>query len=104
MDHVADTTGLKARESKQLVEGFFDTIRETLASGEECSYPALGGLTFWTNDHDRVAIQRLASPLRSRHDGWSLLQRAIRSSINAIQALQAAGLPISEKYQRKATA
>lgn len=40
--HVADTTGLKARESKQLVEGFFDTIRETLASGEEVQLSGFG--------------------------------------------------------------
>ncbi|MBU2767488.1 integration host factor subunit alpha [Acidithiobacillus ferrivorans] len=42
MDHLADTTGLKVRESKQLVEGFFDTIRETLASGEEVQLSGFG--------------------------------------------------------------
>ncbi|WP_436395116.1 integration host factor subunit alpha [Acidithiobacillus ferriphilus] len=42
MDHLADTTGLKARECKQLVESFFNTIRETLASGEEVQLSGFG--------------------------------------------------------------
>jgi integration host factor subunit alpha len=42
MDHLADMTGLKARESKQLVESFFNTIRETLASGEEVQLSGFG--------------------------------------------------------------
>lgn len=42
MDHLADTTGLKVRDSKQLVESFFNTIRETLASGEEVQLSGFG--------------------------------------------------------------
>ena len=44
-DHLADMTGLKARESKQLVESFFNTIRETLASGEDVKLSGFGNFT-----------------------------------------------------------
>jgi hypothetical protein len=40
-DHLADIMGLKTRKNKQLVETFFNTIRETLESGKECCYPEL---------------------------------------------------------------
>ena len=42
MDHLADMTGFNAHDSRQLVEGFFNTIRETLASGEEVKLSGFG--------------------------------------------------------------
>lgn len=64
VDHLVDTTGLKARESRQVVESFFNTIRETLACSllrrpaKRCSYPALVVLTFWISGRDRVQSKK----------------------------------------------
>ncbi|MHB1493942.1 MAG: integration host factor subunit alpha [Acidithiobacillus sp.] len=41
-DHLLDTLGLAGRDSKSLVEAFFDTIRQTLASGEEVKLANFG--------------------------------------------------------------
>lgn len=37
-----DTTGLTGKESRRVVELFFNTIRETLASGEELKLSGFG--------------------------------------------------------------
>ena len=41
-DHLLDTLGLAGKDSKSLVEVFFDTIRPTLASGEEVKLANFG--------------------------------------------------------------
>jgi integration host factor subunit alpha len=41
-DHLLDTLGLPGRDSKSLVEVFFDSIRQTLASGEEVKLSSFG--------------------------------------------------------------
>ena len=41
-DHLLDTLGLPGRDSKSLVEVFFDTIRQTLASGEDVKLSSFG--------------------------------------------------------------
>ena len=43
-------TGLNTRGNKQLVESFFNTIRETLASGKEVCYPELA-ICGWVSIH-----------------------------------------------------
>ncbi|MHB1642349.1 MAG: integration host factor subunit alpha [Acidithiobacillus sp.] len=42
VDHMVDTMGLTRTESKRIVESFFNTIRETLASGEEVKLSGFG--------------------------------------------------------------
>ena len=44
-DHLVDHLGLTQRESKGLVETFFATIRNTLATGEEVKLSAFGKFT-----------------------------------------------------------
>lgn len=41
-DHLLDTLGLPGRDSKSLVEVFFDTIRQTLVSGAEVKLANFG--------------------------------------------------------------
>jgi integration host factor subunit alpha len=41
-DHILDTLGLAGRDSKSLVEVFFDTILQILASGEEVKLSNFG--------------------------------------------------------------
>lgn len=41
-NYLLDTLGLPGRDSKSLVEVFFDTIRRTLASGEEVKLANFG--------------------------------------------------------------
>ena len=43
--HLSDTMGLTVRECKALVETFFDTIRATLASGEDVKLSGFGNFT-----------------------------------------------------------
>ena len=42
---LSDTTGLTVRTSKELVDTFFDTIRSTLAAGEEVRLSSFGKFT-----------------------------------------------------------
>ncbi|MBU2839452.1 integration host factor subunit alpha [Acidithiobacillus thiooxidans] len=42
---VAYATGLTVRDAKHLVEAFFDTIRSTLASGEEVKLSGFGNIS-----------------------------------------------------------
>ena len=42
VNHLADTLGFSGRESQQIVESFFNTIRETLVSGEEVQLSGFG--------------------------------------------------------------
>lgn len=42
---VAYVTGLTVRDAKHLVEAFFDTIRSTLASGEEVKLSGFGNFS-----------------------------------------------------------
>lgn len=44
-DHLADSTGLTGRDSKTLVEGLFDTIRTTLATGGAVKLSGFGNFT-----------------------------------------------------------
>lgn len=46
-DHLVDHLGLTRRESKGLVETFFATIRNTLATGEEVKLSGFGKFTIW---------------------------------------------------------
>lgn len=50
-DHLVDTMGLTGKESKRLVESFFNTIRATLAAGEEVKLHGFGNFTL----HDKRA-------------------------------------------------
>ena len=43
--HLSDTVGLNARECAALVNTFFDTIRSTLASGEDVKLSGFGNFT-----------------------------------------------------------
>ena len=43
--HLSDTVGLTARDCKAVVESFFDTIRSTLASGEDVKLSGFGNFT-----------------------------------------------------------
>lgn len=42
VEHVVGTVGFTGKESKQIVESFFSTIRETLASGDEVKLAGFG--------------------------------------------------------------
>jgi len=44
-DHLRDTIGLNAREAKGLVDIFFDSMRQTLASGEDVLLSGFGKFT-----------------------------------------------------------
>ena len=44
-DHLVDTMGLTGKESKKLVEAFFNTIRATLAAGEDVRLHGFGNFT-----------------------------------------------------------
>ena len=44
-DHLVDTMGLAGKESKRLVELFFNTIRATLAAGEDVKLHGFGNFT-----------------------------------------------------------
>ena len=48
-NHLLDTIGIPQKDCKQLVEAFFDTIRETLASGERVKLSGFGNFTL----HDK---------------------------------------------------
>lgn len=48
---VAYATGLTAKDTKPLVEAFFDTIRTTLASGEDVKISGFGNFTL----HEKLA-------------------------------------------------
>ncbi|WP_408626787.1 integration host factor subunit alpha [Acidithiobacillus ferrivorans] len=50
-DHLVDTMELTGKESKRLVESFFNTIRATLAAGEEVKLHGFGNFTL----HDKRA-------------------------------------------------
>ena len=50
-DHLVDTMGLTGKESKRLVESFFNTIRATLAAGEGVKLHGFGNFTL----HDKRA-------------------------------------------------
>lgn len=50
-DHLRDSIGLNRRESLDVVEYFFDTIRKTLASGEDVKLSGFGKFTL----RDKVA-------------------------------------------------
>ncbi len=50
-DHLVDTMRLTGKESKRLVESFFNTIRATLAAGEEVKLHGFGNFTL----HDKRA-------------------------------------------------
>ena len=50
-DHLVDTMGLTGKESKRLVESFFNTMRATLAAGEEVKLHGFGNFTL----HDKRA-------------------------------------------------
>ncbi|MEY4517322.1 MAG: hypothetical protein RL180_1668 [Pseudomonadota bacterium] len=41
-DHLSDKTGINRREAKQLVEQFFDEIREALVAGEQVKLSGFG--------------------------------------------------------------
>ena len=43
--HLSDTTGLTARECKAVVDALFDTIRSTLATGEDVKLSGFGNFT-----------------------------------------------------------
>ncbi|MDA8246933.1 integration host factor subunit alpha [Acidithiobacillus sp.] len=43
--HLSDTLGLTAKESKALVNTLFDTIRTTLAAGEDVKLSGFGNFT-----------------------------------------------------------
>ncbi|MBU2819399.1 integration host factor subunit alpha [Acidithiobacillus ferrooxidans] len=45
MHYVTDKVGLPQKDCKQLVEAFFDTVRETLASGENMLLSGFGNFT-----------------------------------------------------------
>ena len=44
-DRLVDTLGLTGKESKALVESFFDTICSTLAAGEDVKLSGFGNFT-----------------------------------------------------------
>jgi integration host factor subunit alpha len=44
-DHLVDTMGLAGKESKRLVELFFNTVRATLAAGEDVKLHGFGNFT-----------------------------------------------------------
>ncbi|MBU2762375.1 integration host factor subunit alpha [Acidithiobacillus caldus] len=44
-NHLYDTIGFKKAEAAELVDLFFDTIRETLARGEEVKLSGFGNFT-----------------------------------------------------------
>jgi integration host factor subunit alpha len=99
-NHVADTTGLKVRESKQFVEDFFDTIRETLASGEEVQLSGFGRFNI---------MDKRSRPGRNPKTGESVEIAARRvvtftASHSFKQICNPDLLQIPEKYQRKAMA
>ena len=50
-DHLVDTMGLSGKESKALVELFFNTMRSTLAAGEAVKLAGFGNFTL----HDKRA-------------------------------------------------
>ncbi|AEM48084.1 histone family protein DNA-binding protein [Acidithiobacillus ferrivorans SS3] len=100
MDHLADTTGLKVCESKQLVEDFFDIIRETLASGEEVKLSGFGRFNI---------LDKRSRPGRNPKNGVSVEITARRvvtftASHSFKQICNPDLLQMPEKYPRKATA
>lgn len=100
MDHLADTTGLKAHNSRQLVESFFDTIRETLASGEEVQLSGFGRFNI---------LDKRSRPGRNPKTGESVEIAARRvvtftASHSFKQICNPDLLQTPEKFQCKATA
>ncbi len=74
-ENLVDRLGLTHRDSKALVESFFDQIRATVAKGEEMNLSNFGNFTVrdkrLRHEHNQLqgATRRPASRSRSRQDG-----------------------------------
>ena len=60
VEHVVGTVGFTGKESQQIVESFFNTIRETLASGDEVKLAGFGRFNIF---------DKRARPGRNPRDG-----------------------------------
>lgn len=61
VEHVVGTVGFTGKESQQIVESFFNTIRETLASGDEVKLAGFGRFN--------ILAKRAPRPGRNPKDG-----------------------------------
>lgn len=68
--YLFDSTGLTAKESKAIVEAIFDTIRATLATGEDVKLSGFGNFTLRDKGHGLGGTRRTGSRLRLRLGGW----------------------------------
>ena len=103
-----DELGLSQRDCKQLVEAFFDTMRETLASGEELKLSNFGNFTLreksarlGRNPRTGVPHEVTARRVVTFHAGPRLRAKC---NVKGPAHHDGADLPIPEKYQRKAKA
>ncbi|AEM48079.1 histone family protein DNA-binding protein [Acidithiobacillus ferrivorans SS3] len=60
VDHLVDTVGFTGKESQQIVESLFNTIRETLASGDGVKLAGFGRFNI---------LDKRARPGRNPKDG-----------------------------------
>ena len=89
-----DELGLSQRDCKQLVEAFFDTMRETLASGEELKLSNFGNFTL---------REKSARPGRNPRNGVPFEIKARRVvTFHASPKLRVKGNPDVPLQQRKA--
>ena len=68
--HLSDTVGLNARECAALVNTLFDTIRSTLASGEDVKLSALATSRCMKSGHGLGGIRRTGSRSKLPPGGW----------------------------------
>jgi integration host factor subunit alpha len=84
-DHLADSTGLTGRDSRALVELFFDTIRTVLANGGKVKLSGFGNFTVREKQTRPGRNPKTGTPceIRARrvvvfHAGQSLRERCDR--------------------------
>ena len=63
--------GLNKRESKDMVEAFFDLIHATLVSGDDVKMSGFGNFNIRTRRRGRAATRAPARRSRSRRETWS---------------------------------
>ncbi len=103
-----DQLGLKQMDCKLLVEAFFITLRETLASGEEVKLSGFGSFKLREKSARPGRNPRTGAP----HEVTARRVVTFHASPNLRAKCNVKGhphhdgadLPIPEKYQRKATA
>ena len=99
-DHLYEMVGLTHTENKRLVDALFDTIRETLASGEEVQLSGFGRFNI---------LDKRSRPGRNPKSGMPFEIKARRvvtftAGPSFKQICNPDLLQMPEKYQRKATA